>query len=117
MYWSEEPVEGESIGLAATGFYPPEMGMGADEYRGYLRARWRQEPERFVALARRAAVHDVTLVGPEPFIRVLQASVVAVGERQGWRLDGGQAAPRGQSPAPGTVYANLADSRPPPSAP
>ena len=58
--------------------------MGADEYRGYLRAHWRQEPERFVELARRAAVHDVTLVGPEPFIRVLHAAVVAVGERHGW---------------------------------
>lgn len=91
--------------------------MGADEYLGYLRARWRQEPDRFLALARRAAVNDFTLVGPAPFVNVLHAAVVAVGERQGWNLDGGEAAPRTGPPAPGTVYANLADSRPPPSAP
>ena len=106
---------GESRRLAELGLYPPEMGMGADEYRGYLRARWRQERERFVELARRAAVHDLTIVGPRPFVEVLHAAVVAVAKREGWNIGGGRA--EVGPPAPGTVYANRADGEPPPMAP
>jgi len=71
--------------------------MGVDEYRGYLRALYRQQPQAFVALACDARERDLTLVGPLEWVVVLYDAAVAVARIRGWEIGGG-------AREPGTVH-------------
>ncbi len=74
--------------------------MGADEYRGYLRALYRQQPQAFMTLARDARERDLTLIGPLEWVAVLCDAVVAVAQTRGWEIGGG-------AREPGTTRVNV----------
>lgn len=65
-YSAEAPTSGFGLNLANAGdLAPPDLAMDPDEYRGYLRARWRENPRPFIDLARRAAAGTMTIVSSD----------------------------------------------------
>ena len=91
LFVAAEAVSGRYVRLESTPFAPPFSAgaMGADEYRGYLRALYRRRPEVFVHWSQCALATDETIVGEEGQVLVLYGMLVEVGRRRGWEIGGG----------------------------
>jgi hypothetical protein len=94
LYWQRFPPKpGVALDISGTGpLAPPDFATDADEHRGYLRSRYRDSPAPFVRLAHGALTEDYALMARErdDLARALYEAVVAVAERRGWRIAGGE---------------------------
>lgn len=104
LFWSgDPPSEGFALNLgnADPRLAPPDYHtITPEEYLGYLRARWREDPRPFVELAWRAATEDLTLCsGDRPdLVPVLWRAIVGVAAMRGIGR-GVQGVAGGQRPA------------------
>ncbi len=95
LYWDNGSSRGEGYILelanAPGGLAPLDYELDADEYRGFLRAAYRRNPDAFVSLAADATRRDLTLTARDrpDLARTLYLAIVGVAEQRGWKIAGG----------------------------
>lgn len=91
LFWSRDPQTGMNLNLGNSGFWPENHAADADEYLGWLRARYRRDARPFVELARDARERDLTLfsVDRADLVEVLYRAICAVAATHGWSIAGG----------------------------
>src|SRR5687768_3536012 len=112
LYHSALPSWGPAdrrIDLRESPFAPPDWEMSPDEYRGFLRARYKQAKEPFISQASEGRGDArLTIRSPErpDLAEVLYDALLRVGASMGWQIAGGCAE---SQIADRALYANAHD--------